>query len=97
MVSNYLLAPTGGGVRLRIQSIIDYILYRCAHRLADANDRKYMSAYLKYPDLHIEILCENGHNRVRDTYTGEVRQLPISTSEEDDEEEEADKHPKVER
>lgn len=56
-----------------------------------------MSAYLKYPDLHIEILCENGHNRVRDTYTGEVRQLPISTSEEDDEEEEADKHPKVER
>ena len=38
-----------------------------------------MSAYLKFPDLNIEIICEDGHTKVRDLSTGEEREMTTST------------------
>ncbi len=39
-----------------------------------------MSAYLKYPDLNIEIICEDGYTKVRDLGTGEEREMTTSTA-----------------
>ncbi|MGI9284942.1 MAG: hypothetical protein ACR2P1_06105 [Pseudomonadales bacterium] len=39
-----------------------------------------MSAFLQYPDLNIEIICNNGHTKVRDLCTGEERDMATSTA-----------------
>ena len=39
-----------------------------------------MSAFLQYPDLNIEIICDNGHTKVRDLSTGEERDMATSTA-----------------
>lgn len=39
-----------------------------------------MSAFLQYPELNIEIICQDGHTKVRDLRTGEEREMVTSTA-----------------